>query len=127
MSTSCGEKILSNDYADWITDFELTPELIEANAAGEDYCYRQVDDQLGLVFVRRDQMNPVGLLNYAYQHIPNVFGLQEEVTVSGQPFDPTPLINSGITQVQRAPLSLTGKGTIIAFLDTGERVIILSS
>ena len=120
MSTPCKEMILSNDYSDWITDFELTPELIEANTKDLDYCYRQVDDQLGLVFVRRDQMNSVGLLNYAYQHIPNVFGLQQEaVVVSGEPFDPTPLINSGITQVQRAPLNLTGKGTIIAFLDTG--------
>ena len=120
MSTSCGEKILSNDYSDWIIDFELTPELIEANTADMDYCYRQIDNQLGLVFVRREQMNPIGLLNYAYQHIPSVFGLQQEaVTISGQPFDPSPLINSGITQVQRQPLGLTGTGTIIAFLDTG--------
>lgn len=120
MSTPCREMILSDDYSDWITDFELTPELIEASTADEDYCYRQIDERLGLVFTRRDRIQPVGLLNYSYQQIPNVFGLQQvETTVSGEPFDPTPLINSGITQVQRPPLSLTGKGTIIAFIDTG--------
>ena len=120
MSTPCGEMILSNDYSDWITDFELTPELIESNMADMDYCYRQVDNQLGLVFIRREQVSPIGLLNYSYQRIPNVFGLQQDpVTISGEPFDPSPLINSGITQVQRPPLSLRGAGTIIAFLDTG--------
>ncbi|MDD7025775.1 MAG: S8 family peptidase [Lachnospiraceae bacterium] len=120
MSVSCQEMILSNDYSDWITDFELTPEIIGADANHEDYCYRQVDSQLGLVFVRRDRINPISFLNYAYQHIPNVFGLQQEpVTFSGGAFDPTPLINSGITQVQRPPLNLTGKGTVIALLDVG--------
>lgn len=120
MAVSCKEMILSNDYRDWIIDFELTPELIELNSTGADYCYRQIDQQLGLGFFERDPMNPMGLLNTAYQHIPNVFGLQQEsVVVSGEPFDPSPLINSGITQVQREPLNLTGKGTIIAFLDTG--------
>lgn len=120
MSTSCGEMILSNDYTDWIIDFELTPELIEVNKQNTDYCYRQIDSRLGLVFVRQEQINPVSLLNYTYQRIPALFGLEQDSTVvSGQPYDPTPLINSGITQVQRAPLSLSGKGTIIAFLDTG--------
>ena len=120
MSTSCGEKILSNDYADWVTDFELTEELIGQDRTNTDYCYRQVDRGLGLVFVKRNQIEPIGLLNYAYQHIPNVFGLQQnELVVTGEPFDPSPLINSGILQVQRPPLNLTGKGTILAFIDTG--------
>ena len=47
-----------------------------------------------------------------------VYGLEEG---SGQGFDPTPLIYSGISQVQRAPLELTGRGVVIGFLDTGIR------
>lgn len=35
------------------------------------------------------------------------------------PFDPADLIASGITQVQRPPLSLTGQGVILCFIDTG--------
>ncbi len=120
MPESCKEKILSNDYADWIIDFELTEELINLDTSDLDYCYRQIDRGLGLVFVRRNQMEPIGLLNYSYQRLPALFGLQELMTESvGEVFDPTPLIASGIRDVQQEPLNLTGKGTIIAFLDTG--------
>ena len=120
MPESCKDKILSNDYADLIIDFELTEELLDRDTSGRDYCYRQVDRGLGLVFTRRNQMEPVGLLNYSYQRIPSLFGLQELVTeATGQIFDNTPLVSSGIWQVQRQPLNLTGKGTIIAFIDTG--------
>ena len=120
MPETCKEKILSNDYADWIIDFELTEELRNLDTTGLDYCYRQIDRGLGLVFVRRNQMEPVGLLNYSYQRLPTLFGLQELMTESvGGVFDPTPLISSGIREVQQEPLNLTGKGTIIAFLDTG--------
>ena len=117
---SCKERILSNDYADWIIDFELTEELRNLDSTNLDYCFRQIDRGLGLVFVRRNQMEPIGLLNYSYQRLPALFGLQELVTESvGEVFDPTPLISSGIRDVQQEPLNLTGKGTIIVFLDTG--------
>lgn len=120
MPESCREKILSNDYADLIIDFELTEELLNMDTTNLDYCYRQIDRGLGLVFTRRNQLEPIGLLNYSYQRLPNLFGLQELVTESvGGTFDPTPLISSGIQDVQSAPLNLTGKGTILAFIDTG--------
>ena len=120
MPETCKEKILSNDYADLIIDFELTEELLDMDTTNLDYCYRQIDRGLGLVFTRRNQLEPIGLLNYSYQRLPNLFGLQELVTESvGGPFDPTPLISSGIQEVQGEPLNLTGKGTIIAFIDTG--------
>ena len=120
MPESCREKIISNDYADLIIDFEITEELLDMDTSNLDYCYRQIDRGLGLVFTKRNQMEPVGLLNYSYQRIPSLFGLQELVTEStGQIFDATPLVNSGIWEVQQKPLNLTGKGTIIAFIDTG--------
>ncbi len=120
MSTGCKEKILSNDYSDWITDYELTPELIAASTGQEDYCYRQVDEELGLVFSKRGGEHPLGPINPSYRQIPALFGLQQaEVRVSGEPFDSGPLTASGILQVQRPPLNLTGKGIIIAFIDTG--------
>lgn len=39
--------------------------------------------------------------------------------ITGEPFDPTPLISSGILSVQRDPLKLTGKGCIFCCIDTG--------
>lgn len=120
MPLSCGEKILSDDYADWVIDFELTEELMRLDNTGVDYCFRQVDRILGLVFAKRNQMEPVGLLNYSYQQIPSLLGLQEFSTEAvNTVFDPSPLFNSGITQVQSTPLSLSGKGTILVFIDTG--------
>lgn len=120
MLVSCKERILSNDYADLIIDFELTEELRNIDTTNLDYCFRQIDRGLGLVFTRRSQLEPVGLLNYSYQRIPSLFGLQEFTTESvGGVFDAAPLENSGIAEVQREPLNLTGKGTVIAFIDTG--------
>lgn len=120
MPVSCKERILSNDYADLIIDFELTEELLDRDTSGMDYCYRQIDRALGLVFTKRNEMEPVGLLNYSYQRLPTLFGLQELVTeATGQVFNNTPLVSGGIWQVQRPPLNLSGKGTIIAFIDTG--------
>ena len=109
MPTSCQEKIISNDYADWVIDFELTEELMRLDTTGVDYCYRQVDDTLGLVFAKRNQMEPIGLLNYPYQQIPVLLGLQEFSTEAvNTVFDPSPLFRSGITQVQSMPLNLSG-------------------
>ena len=120
MPVSCKERILSNDYADLIIDFELTEELRNIDTTNLDYCFRQIDRGLGLVFTRRSQLEPVGLLNYSYQRIPSLFGLQEFTTESvGGVFDAEPLESSGIADVQREPLNLTGKGTVIAFIDTG--------
>ena len=82
MPETCKEKILSNDYADLIIDFELTEELLDMDTSNLDYCYRQIDRGLGLVFTRRNQVEPVGLLNYSYQRIPSLFGLQELTTES---------------------------------------------
>lgn len=120
MAISCKERILSNDYADWIIDFEVTDELLNRDTTNLDYCYRQVDRILGLIFTKRTQTDPIGLLNYPYQRLPNLFGLQELITESvGGAFDPTPLINSGIRSAGQEPLNLTGKGTILVFIDTG--------
>ena len=38
---------------------------------------------------------------------------------SAEPFDPGSLVASGIMQVQRPPLALTGRGVVLCFIDTG--------
>ena len=100
MAVLCKDMILSNDYADWIIDFELTEELRKLDTRRIEYCVRQVDRGLGLVFTKRNQMEPIGLLNYAYQRLPNLFGLQNTVTESvGGSFDPLPFNSSKISQI----------------------------
>lgn len=107
------EKILSNDYYDLIIDYEILDEVRESTP---DYVYQPVDGDIGIAYVQSRDVPPIGIGGgYPYQQIPKLYGLMQTA------FDPTPLIQSGITQVQRPPLELTGRGVVIGFLDTGIR------
>lgn len=114
------EKILSNEYYDMITDYELPPQI--SLDIGEDFVYQHIDGELGITYINRRGVPPLSISNYSYTMIPKLYGLQQ-IQGSGRAgtFDPTPLIESGITRVQRAPLSLTGEGVVIGFVDTGIR------
>lgn len=120
MAASCREKITSEEYGDWIIDFELTEELNQLDQSGVDYCYEKIDEELGIIYAKRSQMEEVGLLNYPYQQLPSLFDFPLLITDSVmEPFDPSPLIRSGISRVQGEPLNLTGKGVVLAFIGTG--------
>lgn len=107
------EKIISNDFYDLIIDYEILDEVTENTP---DYVYQPVDRDIGIAYVRRRDIPPIGIGGgYPYQEIPKLYGLMQAN------FDPTPYIRSGITAVQRPPLNLTGKGVVIGFLDTGIR------
>lgn len=114
------EKILSNEYYDMITDYELPPQI--SLDIGEDFVYQPIDGELGITYINRNNVPPLSVSNYSYTMIPKLYGLGQ-VLGSGRAgtFDPTPLIESGITRVQRNPLNLTGKGVVIGFVDTGIR------
>ncbi len=126
------EKILSNDYYDLITDYVLPLQVRES--AG-DYVYQPISGEIGVTYINRaDVMMPMSVSNFTHSVIPKVFGLMQTglyqtslvQTQQMDTFDPTALLRSGITQVQGDALNLTGRGVVIGFLDTGERVIILS-
>lgn len=107
----CRDRILSNLYADLIIDFTPTDDYTFPNS-GQDYCYLPVGD-FYLAYTNRAEVSTFSMdLNY-YVNTPNLYGLMENE------FDPVSLISSGIMQIQRPPLSLTGQGVIIAFIDTG--------
>lgn len=125
----CREKILSDDYVDIVVDFP-----VDILLRGEtDICYIPLGDGYSVIYdnlltARNRWRGP-----YQYRFTPKVYGLMElditggrEGFNTGEPFDPTPLISSGILSVQRDPLNLTGKGCIFCCIDTGERVILLS-
>lgn len=153
MPLDCKEKILSEDYIDFVIDFPLN-ELFTEYREEWDFCYQEIGDGFGIISINRNQLADTTLLTLDYHYFPDLLGLQQEdgevpregqtapgipgitgaevlpETVAGpqgQAFDPSPLITSGITQVQDPPLNLTGRGVILAFADTGERVIIMSS
>ncbi len=119
---TCREKILSNDYADWIIDFPFTDELRNLAQENYDYCYDPVDDEIGVISVRRDQLANISLLSFDYQYLPDLYGLaqiEENTNGVNGVFNSQPLLDSGMISVQHSPLNLTGRGVILAFLDTG--------
>ena len=107
---TCREKILSEDYYDLITDYLFTEEFREAEVP--DYCFTTIDDKYGLVYVKNDEVPMMNVATFGYSLIPKLYGLMQD-------FNQIPLIESNITRVQQPPLSLTGSGVIIAFIDTG--------
>ena len=104
MST-CTEKITSNDYVDLIVDYQM-----DLNGE-EDACYQKVDDQYSVLYLPREQEPGREIEVYGYSATPKLYGLMANGTESFE--------NTGSYSVQRPPLSLTGQGVLLAFVDTG--------
>lgn len=106
----CREMVLSNNVYDYITDFPV--------GAVENYeppfCYADVEGLYNIVYINRAGIPNSEVSFFQYQSTPKLYGLMQ----TGE-FDPISLIASGITQIQRPPLSLTGEGVVICVIDTG--------
>lgn len=113
------EKIDSEDYIAVLSDY-LQPEGVEQPI--QDYVFIRIDNDLGVTFINRNEVDELGIREFTYRSIPKIFGLAQNVpSGGGATFDPTPLMKSGVLQVQGEPLKLTGKGVVLGFLDTGIR------
>ena len=115
---TCKERILSDAYADAIIDYDVSEALIEV--PGPDNCIYDLDDRYRIAHVERQGQEELSIGVYSYAAIPNLYGLM-------QTFRAENLIDMGNLRIQEPPLSLQGNGVIIGFIDTGERVIIMSS
>lgn len=117
----CRGKILSNDYRDLIVDYVISPD--SANGFPQDICYHKVDDDLGIVYINKSSLPAINLSQAGYSFIPKCYGLMQ--LEAGNPvvnsLNTLSLDEAGILSVQQPPLSLSGQGTIIAFIDTGIR------
>lgn len=123
---TCREKIISNEYADLITDYVMADELSVTSPV--DFCFHEIDEGYGVANVNRSIIPPMSISVYGYTVIPAVYGLmQVEGEISRDIFRPENLAETGSIRVQNPPLSLQGSGVVLGFIDTGERVIILSS
>lgn len=105
----CTSRILSNDYYDMIIDFPQTFGQEDA-----DLCHANIDDFYNILYVNRMKLLSSSAYYYEYRTLPKLYGLMQ----TGD-FDPSSLIASGITQVQREPLGLTGRGVVVCIIDTG--------
>ena len=114
---SCREQALSNDYTEIMVDYILA----EGDVAGMNYCVFQLDDQFSILYFLPREPRDISVSRYIYNSIPKLYGLMQDENGTGGGFNAQNLMNSGILQVQRPPLSLTGRGVIVGFVDTGIR------
>lgn len=113
---TCKEKILSNEYADLITDYVVADEL--SGTSPIDFCFHGIDDGYGVVNVNRNMVPPMSIGYYGYSAIPSLYGLMQ---IGGDIFNPENLAQTGSIRVQNPPLSLQGSGVVVGFVDTGIR------
>lgn len=113
---NCREKIISNEYADLITDYVVADQM--SGTAPLDFCFHGIDESYGVVNVNRSMVPPMSIGYYGYSAIPALYGLMQ---VGGDIFNPENLAVTGSIRVQNPPLSLQGAGVIVGFIDTGIR------
>ena len=128
---NCKEKILSNNCSDGVADFPVE-KFIKADS---DACYIPLDDRYSVVYQNRELTPDLPGSIYQYAYVPHLYGLMEQknphegekfdalqemiVNQINGAYDPSFLIESGIRQLQRPPLNLTGRGCVVAIIDTG--------
>ena len=83
-----------------------------------DYCVFQLDEQFSILYFLSSEPQAISVSRYIYNSIPKLYGLMQDESGIGNSYNTQSLLNSGILQVQRPPLSLTGKGVIVGFVDT---------
>ncbi len=113
---TCKEKILSNEYADLITDYVVAEQISATQPV--DFCFHGIDDSYGVANVNRTMIPPISIGNYGYSAIPALYGLMQS---EGELFNPENLTQVGNIRIQNPPLSLQGAGVVVGFIDTGIR------
>lgn len=106
--SECGEKILSEEYADFIGRYSVSREEIEGQF-GEN-CPQFINDRYLSLYAPLDSILEVNVENYSYSSIPKIYGLMDSTAVEA----------IGSVQLQnQTGFELTGKNVIIGFIDTG--------
>ena len=108
MMGDCREKIMSQDYWDFIIPLYRDEELQDVDT--ENVCIQEMDFGYKSVSVNRRILADLSLRQYWYSSIPKCYAL----------LDMQPLDAAGIITLQNYPtLQLMGEGVMIGFLDTG--------
>ncbi len=116
---TCKEKILSEDYLD----------IIEAGVSEngqtlgfQDYCIQNVTDNISNIYININEAREIFPAAEQFSILPKCYGIVSNNNLnrgSREPFNYLPLSDSGILNIQKEPLGLTGKGVLVAIIDTG--------
>ncbi len=107
MNVDCTGSILSENYFDFISDYELAArETLDIM----DICVIRIDNSFASLYVPLDRL-PEDLLNaYGYKVFPRVFGLLDTASLDA----------SGVNRLRNVPgLDFRGQGVLIGIVDTG--------
>ena len=105
---SCRDIIVSEDYADFIEEYEIPSREVMERLGG--VCYQSIDINYSCVYVPNDKMKELSLENYKYSSIPTLYGLMDTVALE----------ETGVLKLQNQPLlNLKGQGVIVGIIDTG--------
>lgn len=107
-SSRCREIIMSEDYADFITEYTSTTEEFEEENG--DYCPQIVGYRYALVYERTDRILPINPQVYSYRSVPKLYGEMDTQAVE----------STGSVRLQNLTgLNLDGSGVIIGVIDSG--------
>lgn len=107
-SSRCREIIMSEDYADFITEYTSTTEEFEEE--NKDYCPQIVGYRYALVYERTAMILPINPQVYSYRSVPKLYGEMDTQAVE----------STGSMRLQNLTgLNLDGSGVIIGVIDSG--------
>lgn len=108
----CSEAVYSDDYYDLIVNDD------HIIVGAEDVCQQKIRDRYTVYYMNRADILPLSVGVYKYSTIPKCYTILDQLALDV----------SGIIKVQtQRNLGLKGNGILMGFIDTGERVIIMSS
>ena len=108
MMSECAERIISEDYADFIIEIGFREN--EARQEYKDLCIQDIGYKFSAIYYPLSEINPISVGEDTYIAIPKLFGLMDTSAVEA----------TGALRLQRViGTSLTGNGVIVGFIDTG--------
>lgn len=113
---TCREAVYSESVLDYLIGNYRGEEFIRESYNPD--CYIQFDNTQAVIYKEVEQVNSRNIEKFGFSAIPNLYGLMDEEALEA----------SGVLKIRRQPyMDLYGQGILIGLVDTGERVIILSS
>ena len=104
----CTERILSNEYGDYLIHYNGDRRAVLD--IFRDDCVFFFDDEFGVVYSSRIEMDLLRAIGTSYYVYPKCFGLMDDSNME----------ESGVISAQNQPsLQLRGEGTLIGIIDTG--------
>lgn len=104
----CREKIMSEEYADFIAEYSILSSEIEEKF--EEYCPQFISDRYVTLYQELRLVTNFNVANYTYGAIPKLYGLMDTTAVAA----------TGAIRLQnQTGFELSGRGVIVGFIDTG--------